>query len=182
MGSIFGHTFGGPDGIGERLETWADEALDGTGVRFDDVTSWLGVEIAVAADAVGGTQRSVVVAVVDDRDGAEAMLAKLGAKGQPALARALAALEPKPDALAANERFDPIAPAAIASDSIRRISVTSAPVAARVEAVGADAHGEARLGSCVRQRDRRQEQRYGQPPHGRTASRSAASSNSRRHA
>ena len=72
---------GGDDGVGGRLERWGDEVLDGTGLGSDDVTSWLGVELAVATDVVDGTPHTAVIADVADRDGAERMLAKLGVPG-----------------------------------------------------------------------------------------------------
>src|SRR5688500_17701619 len=61
---------GGTDGAVERLEDWGDEALAGVGLRFDDVTSWVGVEVAVAADVIDGTPHVAILADVADRDGA----------------------------------------------------------------------------------------------------------------
>ena len=74
---------GGTDGAVERLEDWGDEALAGVGLRFDDVTAWVGVEVAVVADVVDGTPHVAILADVADRDGAERMLAKLRAPGAP---------------------------------------------------------------------------------------------------
>ncbi len=74
---------GGTAGAGDRLEAWGDDALAGVGLRFDDVTSWIGVEVAVAAEVVDGTPHVAILADVGDRDGAERMLAKLRAPGAP---------------------------------------------------------------------------------------------------
>jgi hypothetical protein len=74
---------GGTDGAGERLEEWGDQVLADTGLRYDDVTAWLGVEVAAAVDVVEGTPQVALIADVADRDGAERMLAKLRAPGSP---------------------------------------------------------------------------------------------------
>jgi hypothetical protein len=74
---------GGTDGFGQRLEEWGDDALAGVDLRFDDVTAWVGVEVAVAADVVDGTPQVAILADVADRDGAERMFAKLQAPGAP---------------------------------------------------------------------------------------------------
>jgi hypothetical protein len=74
---------GGVDGARERLEEWADPMLDEVGLRFDDITSWLGVEVAVALEVVDGTPQVAMLVDVEDRDGAEAMLAKLRVPGAP---------------------------------------------------------------------------------------------------
>jgi hypothetical protein len=74
---------GGTDGFGQRLEEWGDDALAGVDLRFDDVTAWVGVEVAVAADVVDGTPEVAILADVADRDGAERMFAKLQAPGAP---------------------------------------------------------------------------------------------------
>jgi hypothetical protein len=74
---------GGTDGFGDRLEEWGDDALAGVDLRFDDVTEWVGVEVAVAADVVDGAPQVAILADVADRDGAERMFAKLQAPGAP---------------------------------------------------------------------------------------------------
>jgi hypothetical protein len=74
---------GGVDGARERLEEWADPMLEEVGLRLDDITSWLGVEIAVALEVVDGTPQVAMLVDVEDRDGAEAMLAKLRVPGAP---------------------------------------------------------------------------------------------------
>jgi hypothetical protein len=73
----------GPTDFGRQLEEWGDDALDDLGLRFDDVAGWLGVEVALVADVEEDVSSVAVLAHVEDRDGAELMLAKLQAPGAP---------------------------------------------------------------------------------------------------
>ena len=67
----------------ERIEEWGDELLADSGLRYDDVASWLGVEAAAAVDVVDGEPQVALIADVADRDAAESMLAKLRTPGSP---------------------------------------------------------------------------------------------------
>ncbi|HEX6130618.1 MAG TPA: DUF3352 domain-containing protein, partial [Actinomycetota bacterium] len=70
-----------PGEIEEVVEEAGEGLLAGTGLRADDVTAWLGVEVAFVLDAVDGVPEVAVVAHAEDVDGARRMVAKLAAPG-----------------------------------------------------------------------------------------------------
>jgi hypothetical protein len=73
----------GPSDFGQQLEEWGDEAFRDLGLRFDDVAGWIGVEVALVADIEPDVSSVAVLAHVENRDGAELMLAKLQAPEAP---------------------------------------------------------------------------------------------------
>lgn len=71
----------GPTDVAARLEEWGDDALAELGLDYDDVTSWLGVEVAFMVDVRDEETSVAILAHMDERDGAKLMIAKLSSPG-----------------------------------------------------------------------------------------------------